>query len=175
MRLKFVLTTIVLGLFGYSYACKCGGPGTVKESYKGADLIVYGRVITKDTVALYETIKNEDVKRVKDGLKDDKQKLQLFEMTYVVKVALEITENFKGEIHQKTIVICTPLLSGTCGFRFGQGKDYIIYASKKNFLAFLFQKENENKGLEKENTFWTTHCTRTTEDVKSEADQLRAL
>jgi hypothetical protein len=175
MRLKLILTTIVLGLHVYSYACKCGGPGTVEESYKSTDLIVYGRVITKDTVVLSETIKNEDVKKIKDGLKDDKQKLQQFEMTYVVKVELEIIENFKGEIHQKTVVIYTPLLSATCGFRFEKGKDYIIYASKRNFLTFLFQKENENKRFENENTFWTTHCMRTTEYVKLEADELRAL
>ena len=175
MRLKLILTTLVLGLFGHSYACKCGGPGTVKESYKSTDLVVYGRVITKDTISLSETIKNEDVNKVKDGLKDDKQKLQRFEMTYVVKVELEIMEKFKGEIHQKTVVIYTPLLSATCGFRFEKGSDYIIYASKTNLLTFLFQKESENNRLEKENTFWTNHCTRTTQYVKLEADELRAL
>jgi len=175
MRLKFILTIIILGLFGQGYACKCGGPGTVKESFKSTDLIVYGKVISIDTVVLPETIKKGDVVRVKESLKSDKQKLEYFEMTFVLKTEFEIIEKYKGNSHPKTIVIYTPMLSATCGYRFKKGEEYIVYASTKNFLAFMFQKGNETKRFEKNNTFWTTHCTRTTEYAKLEADELRLL
>jgi hypothetical protein len=175
MALKLILTTIILGLFGQSYACKCNGPGTVKESFKSSELIVYGKVISKDTVILSETIKEEDAKEVRERLKDSKQKLQYFEMTYVLKYELEIIEKYKGNALRKKIVIYTPLLKASCGYRFEKGKEYLVYASKGNFLSMLFRKERENKPYEKDNAFWTNHCTRTTEYIKSEADELKLL
>jgi len=175
MRLKFILTTIIFGLFGQVHACKCGGPGTIKESFKSTDLIVYGKVRKIDTVALSETIKEEDVKEIKERLRDDKQKLEYFEMNYVLKIEFDVNEKFKGKNSLKKIVIYTPMMSATCGYRFKINKEYIVYASTKNFLTFMFQKEKENKNIERENTFWTNHCTRTTEYSKLEADELGLL
>ncbi len=175
MRFKLILTTILLTLCGQSFACKCNERGTVKESCKSSELIIHGKVISKDTVVLSETINEEDAKEVRARLKDDKEKLQYFEMTYVLKVELEITENFKGDSIRKTIIIYTPLLSASCGYRFEKGKEYIVYASKNNFLSFLFKKERENKKYKQNNVFWTSHCTRTTEYTKLEADELKLL
>jgi hypothetical protein len=175
MKLKFILTTLLLGLFWQGYSCKCGGPGTVKESFASTDLIVHGKVISIDTVLLPETIKEVEVKGIKERLKNDKRKLQDFEMTHVLKIGFEIIEKYKGSSHPKKVVIYTPLHSATCGYRFKKGKEYIVYASTKNFFALTFQNENETTRLEKENTFWTIHCTRTAEYAKSEAAELRRV
>jgi hypothetical protein len=175
MRSKLILTTILLTFCGRSYACKCNGPGTVKESFKSSELIIYGKVISRDTVVLSETINEGDAKEVRARLNDDKQQLQYFEMTYVLKIELEIIEKFKGDSVRKSIVIYTPLLSASCGYRFEKGKEYIVYASKNNFLSFLFKKEYENKRYKKDNAYWTSHCTRTTEYTKLEADELKVL
>ncbi|HYD90332.1 MAG TPA: hypothetical protein VEA37_02465 [Flavobacterium sp.] len=176
MRLKLILTTTILsGLFGHSYACKCNGPATVKESFKSSEVIVYGTVISADTVLLSETVKEKDAKEVKARLKSDKQKLRHFERTYVLKIELETIEKYKGDNLRKRVVIYTPLLGASCGYRFEQGKEYIVYGSKNNFLDFLFKKERKNKRYEKDNAFWTSHCTRTAEYIKSEADELKLL
>lgn len=171
MILKFILSIFIILLTSQSYACKCEGPATVKESFKSAELIVYGKVVKKDTVLFSETIEKEGVNQVKEWLKDDKQKLFMFEMTKVIKVQLQIVEMFKGNPTAETVVIYTPLLSASCGYRFENGTEYIIYASKKNFLDVFFNTGDRSK----ENTFWTTHCTRTTAYKKLEADELRTL
>lgn len=175
MRFKFLLTIIIFGVAGEVYACKCGGPGTVQESFESTELIVYGKVVSKDTVRLYETIKEEDVGEVREELKEDKQLLHFFDMTYVLKLELEIIEKYKGENLRRTVIIYTPLLGASCGFRFQKGQHYIVYASSKNFMNFLFQNTDGSRRHEKEGTFWTTHCTRTTEYAKLEADELRTL
>ena len=175
MKLKLTLTTIVLGLFAQSYACKCGGPGTVKEAFKNHQLIVYGKVTSKDTVVLSETIKEDDARDVRKRLRDDKQTLRSFEMTYVLKIHLEIIQKYKGDSLRGSIVIYTPLLTASCGYTFEEGKEYIVYASSNNFLSFLFRKEGDNTRYEQDSSFWTNHCTRTTEYTQSESDQLRAL
>ena len=157
MRLKLILTTIVLGLFGQSYGCKCGGTGTVKESFKNYGLIVYGKVTIKDTVVLSETIKEEDARDVKQRLRADKQTLRSFEMTYVLKIQLEIIHKYKGDSHRRSIVIYTPLLTASCGYRFEKGKEYIVYASNNNFLSFLFREEGDNTRYEQDGAFCTNH------------------
>lgn len=175
MKFEFLLTVLIFGVAGQGVACKCGGPGTVQESFKSTELIVYGKVISKDTIRFSETIREQNVSEVREGLKDDKQLLQLFDMTYVLKLELEIIEKYKGKSFQKKVTIYTPLHSASCGFRFQKDEQYIVYASSKNSMNFLFQNKGGNKVHEKENTFWTTHCTRTTTYAKLEADELRTL
>lgn len=175
MKFKFLLTVVVFGFAGEGYACKCGGPGTVQESFESTELIVYGKVVRKDTVQLFETIEEENVSEVRKGLRDDEQLLQLFDKTYVLRIELEIIEKYKGENIQKTVIIYTPLLSASCGFRFQKDQRYIVYASSKNFMNFLFRNKDGSKRYERKDTFWTSHCTRTTEYVRLEADELRTL
>ena len=50
MRLRIFLVTIIIGLGGHVHACKCDGPGTVKESFKSTNLIFHGKVISKELV-----------------------------------------------------------------------------------------------------------------------------
>jgi hypothetical protein len=175
MRSKLILTTILLIFWEQGYACKCNGPGTVKESFKSSELIIYGKVVRRDTVVLSKTINEGEAKEVRARLKDEKQRLQDFEMTYVLRIELEIIEKFKGDRVRKSIVIYTPLLSASCGYRFEEGKEYIVYASKNNFLSFIFKEESENKKYKKDNAYWTSHRTRTTEYTKLEEDELKVL
>jgi hypothetical protein len=175
MKFKFFLTIIILAIARDGYACKCGGPGTVQESFESTALIVYGKVIGKDTVRLSETINEEVVSEVRSGLKEDEHLLRLFDMTYVLKIELEIIEKYKGNSPQKTVIIYTPLLSASCGFRFQKNEQYIVYASSESSMNFLFQNKDGSRRHEKEGTFWTTHCTRTTAYAKLEADELRTL
>ena len=175
MRANFFGTIIIFALVQEGYACKCGGPGTVQESFESTELIVHGKVIKKDTVRFSETIKEEDISEVRARLKEDGQMLRMFDMTYVLKLELEIIENYKGGDIRRTVILYTPLLSASCGFRFQKDKQYIVYASSKNFMNFLVQNKGESERHEKEDTFSTTHCTRTTEYIKLEADELRTL
>jgi hypothetical protein len=176
MRIRLLVTLILLGLVGEIYACKCDGTGTVKSSFNVSDAVISGRVISKEIVPYSQTVNQDSVSAIKSRLKDDKQKLQFFEMSYIVKVEFEIVEKYKGTNLRDTVTIYTAMNSASCGYKFDIGKSYIIYASRKSYLDFMFMdKVDRNKGLEIKNTYWTNICTRTTEYNNLEADELRAL
>lgn len=152
------------------------GPGTVKEEFKTNDLIIYGRVISKKLVPPSATIKENMVKDARTRLKDDKQKLSFFDTDYIFEVKLVVIEKYKGGNLRDTVTIYTAMRSATCGYAFEKDKVYVIYASKKSYMDFMFLAESDrDKNLEKENTYWTSHCSRTTEYNKLEADELKTL
>jgi hypothetical protein len=161
---------------GHSYACKCDGPGTVKGSFASSDVVVSGHVLSKELVPYSQTVRPDSVSVRKERLKDDKQKLQFFEMNYIFKIEFEIVERYKGIELRDTVTIYTAMNSASCGYKFEVGKSYIIYASTKSYMDFMaLNKVDRSKGLERENTYWTSHCTRTTEYNNLEADELRLL
>ena len=167
---------MIVGVAGHVYACKCGGPWSVEEEFVDTELIVQGKVISKALVALQETLTQDEVSGVKERLKGDDQKLQFLESYYVFEIKIEITEKYKGTVVRDTVTIYTEQKAASCGYRFQKGKIYIVYGSKKSDIGFMFlPRADIDKGLEKENTFWTSHCTRTTEYNRSEADKLRKL
>lgn len=167
---------MVLGLTCEMYACKCDGTGTVKGSFNGSDVVISGRVLSKVIIPYSQAVNQDSVAAIKIRLKDNKQKLQFFEMSYIVKVEVEITEKFKGVNLRDTVTIYTAMNSASCGYKFEIGKFYIIYTSRESYLDSMFiGKVDRNKGLELENTFWTNICTRTTEFNSLEADQLREI
>lgn len=175
MKATLTLTTLVLIVCVQTYACKCNGPGSVKDGFKNHSLVVYGKVIRLDTVTLSETLEQADAREVVERLKKDQQQLKFFKMTYVLKVELEIIEAYKGESLRKSVVIFTPLRSASCGYWFEKAKEYIVYASPHNFLSFIFREEDTAKPYKKENAFWTNHCTRTAMYSQAEDDQLKIL
>lgn len=167
---------MLLGFTGFCYACKCGGPGTVKSSFEGSHVVVSGQVLSKEVVSFSQTIRPDSVSAIRERLKDDKQNLQFFEMSYIFKIDLEIVEKYKGTDLRDTVTIYTAMHRASCGYKFELGRSYIIYASNGSHLSFMFKdKVDLSKGSQKENTYWTNHCTRTTEYNSVEADELRLL
>jgi hypothetical protein len=176
MKYKLILLIILLGLVGHVYACKCGEKGTIKESFKYTDLIIYGKVLSKEIVSFEEAIKKDKTKDVKEKLKIDTIRLKRFESYRIYKLKLEVIKGYKGGEGKDTVTIFTTMNSASCGYKFQDDKTYIIYASKRsNVDGFIFAESDKNKGLERENTYWTTICTRTTEYNKLEDDGLTGL
>ena len=176
MIFRVTLTTLLLGLYGHVYGCKCGGPGTIKESFKGSSVIVHGRVVDKRLTSFEKTMKTAKVNYVRDKLKDDKKKLQLFLSDFVYEIRLVVKESFKGSSVGDTLTIYTTMTSGSCGYWFDLNKEYIVYTLKSSWHYFLFLTETERKeNFEKENTYWAHACTRTAEYHDSEAIELRDL
>jgi hypothetical protein len=176
MRFRFGLTIILLAFVGYGYACKCGGPQTVKSSFEASYLVVSGQVLSKELVPFSQTIKPDSVSAIKERLKGDKQNLQFFEMSYIFKIDLEIVERYKGTDLRDTVTIYTAMHSASCGYKFELGESYLVYASKTSYLGFMFRdKVDLSNGSQKEDTYWTNHCTRTTEYNSIEAEELRLL
>jgi hypothetical protein len=174
---KTIIIVIILVVIGNSsYACKCDGERTIAGSFKGSALIVHGRVLSKQLVSFAETMRANKANEVKEILKADQKKLQLFESNFIFEIKLEVVESFKGSSVRDTLTIYTTRNSSSCGYRFELGKGYIVYALKKSFQYSMFLTGlDEKESFEKDNTYWTNHCMRTTEYYKSEADELRKL
>ena len=173
---KITLTTLLLGICGHVYSCKCDGPGTIKESFKGSSVIVRGRVVGKRLMSFDKTMNATKVDYVKNKLRDDKEKLQLFLSDFVYEIRLLVKESFRGSNAGDTLTIYTTTTSGSCGYRFDLDKEYIVYTLKKSLHYFLFLSEEERKdNFERENTYWAHACTRTTEYNNAEAAELRQL
>lgn len=175
MKTKVIIILFILCLSEYAYACKCGGSLTVVESFKSTSLIVHGKVLSKELVPFTETVQSDKVKSIEERIKSDQRKLELFRSNYVYKVTLEVIENFKGSTKGHVITVFTTATSASCGYRFEVGREYLLYGIRRDSLTGLFLGQNDQEEVEKENTYWTNHCTRTTTYDKLEADTLRKL
>ncbi len=176
MKLRVILSTFFVLAATYGYACKCGGPWSVAEEFADTELIVYGKVVGKELVSLQETLKKDQISDLKERLKDDNEKREFFESYEVFEIKLEIIERYKGSVLLDTVTIYTAQKAASCGYKFQQGKIYIVYASRRSDIGFMFLPDADVYGnLEKENTFWTNHCTRTTPFDQLEAAELRKL
>lgn len=172
LKVSFATTVFVLISFVESYACKCETPATVGEGYTRSDVIVSGKVLTIDTVFLYQTVSAEDAIEVRARLNDENR--QFFEKLSILKVQFEITEVFKGSV-TGSIIIYTPLMSATCGYRFKAAGRYIVYGSAANFLAGIIADGEGSKAYHTAGAFWTNTCTRTAGYDFREAEQLTIL
>ena len=168
---------LIIGILIFSasktIACRCEDPGTVSEAYNYTETIIHGKVIQKSFVTFESSMNIEKADSLKIKLKGDDQKLELLDSEFIIEVKIEILKVYKGELVGDTIKLYTSRNSASCGFtRFEEGQDFIIYASSKSYAFWLFNSESR---LEKENTLWTNHCTRTTEHNASEAGELDLL
>lgn len=171
-------TLLIIGLiiFGInnSLACHCEEPGSVEESFNYSDAVFHGKVINKSYVSFGESIEKEAADSVRQKLDENKQRL--FESKFIVMVEFEIINCFKGNFFYDTIVIYTTRTSASCGYgAFEIGKEYIVYGSTKSYAFWTFIKNADNFKFEKQNTYWTNHCTRTDEYNYGEAKELDKL
>lgn len=169
MRLLITIGILVFSI-SKTVACSCKEPGTIAEAYHYTETVIHGKVIQKSFVTFESSMSKEKADSLRIKLKGDDQKLGLLESEFIIEVQIEIQKVYKGELVGDTIVLYTSRNGASCGFtRFEVGQDYIIYASSKSHAFWLFNSESS---LEKENTLWTNHCTRTTEYNASEAKEL---
>lgn len=173
-----IKTLLIIGLilFGISnsLACRCEDPGSVDESFNHSDAVFHGKVINKSYVSFGESIAKESADSIRQKLDENKQRL--FDSDFIVKVDFEIINSFKGNFFHDTIVIYTTRTSASCGYgAFEIGKEYLVYGSIKSYAFVTFIKNADSFKFEKENTYWTNHCTRTDEYNYGEAKYLEKL
>jgi hypothetical protein len=170
--IRIIFIIFILSVSTRSLACNCNETGTVDESFKYSDAVFHGKVIQKTFVSFGQSIKKEAADSIRRTL--DEGKLNLFDSDFIIKLEFEVKHHFKGTTIDDTIIIYTSRTSASCGYiGFEIGKEYIVYSSSKShvFSTFLSPK-NE---FEKENTYWTNHCTRTQEFNFGEYKELKAL
>jgi hypothetical protein len=172
---KFVLILLFSLIVDPIYACRCDSK-TVAEAFRITPYIFYGKVIRKEIVSLEETMKPEQVDVIKQRLKKAKRSLEFIESNYITKVEIEVKEVFKGDSSKRRATIYTTTGGGSCGYnKFEIGKEYVVYGFPKSQAFFSFLTQGWDETIEREGTFWTNHCTRTTFYTSIEASSLRKL
>ncbi|MFD0999953.1 hypothetical protein ACFQ21_11590 [Ohtaekwangia kribbensis] len=173
--MKSLLLVALMVSISQAFACKCSETWTVRESFKYVPIIISGKVLKRKVVSFAEMIRTDKLHDIEKDIAGDSQKLKMFEMNFIFEVQFLVTERFKELNIPDTITIYTTITSGSCGFRFEEGKEYIVYGTKKGFYPFMLTEVMKKEMIERENTYWTTHCTRTQLYNDLEAKELRTL
>ena len=174
MKNFLVFFLILIGI--KSFACRCDDPGTTKEAFGYTPFIIHGRVLNKSTISFKSTMNEKTVVNLENSLKNDDQKLSLLNSEFILKIEVEILFDYKNNMNSDTITLFTTRTGASCGFtRFEIGQEYLIYASSNSYAYQIFNSKTMEGKLEKEDTYWTSHCTRTYEYNEGEAEELRKL
>lgn len=174
MKLFFKIFLLIIITTGSASACKCVDEDSVNQAFRKTPQVFHGKVLSMKLVPFSETVKKEKADSIRMLLKDDKQKLDLFDLNYIYKIEFQVLEGFKGSSTGKKVTVYTAMHSASCGYAFELNKTYIIYALEEGYMKSVFMSKSEgNMDIEKHDTFWTSLCTRTRPYDDGEASLLR--
>ena len=139
---------LILGVFlllccSNVFACSCIGKYTVEQALKRMDVVFLGKVISKEMIV----VPNPH---------------SMYNTCYY-KYVFKLEKMYKG---RKTsyIEIVTGHGNGDCGYKFEEGKDYIVYAYKEN--------RYNNSSPKTATYFRTSVCNRTTANIEVEKKEI---
>jgi hypothetical protein len=158
--MKLIVTTILTFMFGQVLACVCKDR-TVKEVFDSSPIIFHGRVIDV-SVALYSTtLRDEQLKVIREKFTNDKKRLEELEYDKIRKVIFQVIEIIKGDSVTNTITIFTSQ-NTSCDIDFKKGGDYIVYGARWGFNYNKYWKHRDiNYEFIKDGLYWTDYCSRT--------------
>lgn len=143
-------------------ACKCNEPPSIQDAYQGASIVLHGKILSQEFVSILESIAKAQHPIAKENFKKINHGMQSLENEILIKVTVEILQCYKGKLASDTVEIFTARKGAACGFIwFEVGAEFIIYGHEESYLYNNSILESL-KDLEKKNTYWTHHCTRTT-------------
>ncbi|MNZ90624.1 hypothetical protein D3C78_1095910 [compost metagenome] len=159
-HLLFIAVFLINFPIMLTQACNCDGDGTISESVKLAEVIIYGKVISKTRTSNLGAI-GVYIK----GKVDTTSWVYNFYNAPSVVYTIKIYKVFKGKVISDTVSIITGYKGAACGVRFEEKDDVIIYGNPKDYVRSRTLSRQSNNGK----TFWTSSCTRT--DLYRESDE----
>jgi len=177
MTRLFLLISLTWVVHFKAAACSCQDPYPIPEAFKNTSLVIHGKVISKEFVTYAETIKSDKIKMLRAKLEGAEKKMIDLDAQFIVKVKIKVLNSFKNNSGNKFVTVYTTRTGASCGFtHFEEGQEYIIYGSPYSYIFSLLLGQDLNDDLEKENTYWTNHCTRTKfASYQRELDELKIL
>ena len=163
-------------IFNYQsvFACKCESVDDIKTEFNSTDVIVRGKVISKEYVTFISTLNKKGLKKINSNNALDNDKKELLKNKDILKIEIEVLYTYKGKKIKKNIIIYTSRLSGACGYRgFNLGEEYQVYLSKNCYFGFIYK--NESLDNSSYNGYWTNICTRTSQFSSEEDRNLKSL
>ena len=112
------ISAILLGLLwislstGTAFACKCAPPGSAAEELEKSAAVFAGRVMS-----IHHSYDPEG----KSVTPEDRST-----------IGFRVSTVWKGEVHE-TMYITTPPTGGSCGFRFAEREEYVVYAHDSHY------------------------------------------
>lgn len=146
ITLLFLLLLVQTG-----FCCSCIGENSVKEEVKRSDLVIVGKILSRDEITLPRD-ENNSLGRESER----------------VSFRVLVTSRYKGKIQSDTVTIITGFGGGDCGVRFKVGESYIIYAVEDIFIGY-------GEHTKMPNTFETNSCTRTGIAEEAELASLKKI
>lgn len=169
----FILYFLIFS-FQSIFACKCETIGDVKSEFKSTDIIVHGKVISKQNVTFTSTLNKKGLKKINSKNALDKDKKELLKNEDILKIEIEVLYTYKGKKLKKSIFIYTSRNSGACGYKdFKVGQEYQVYLFKDCYFGFNYKKANLDASSY--NGYWTNVCTRTKHFSSEEDKELKNL
>ncbi len=155
--IAFLLNTIT------SIACDCKSK-TIKEEYNNSSLIIKGRVI-KTQLKFHILTKSEvdSLEKITES-KIFNDTIYFYEYTFRALNSIKSTKNYD------TIVIRSGAKKSNCDIHFKDNTTYLLYGSgASEYESFLYPKSSQYAA------FYSSICTRTTENWKREMKMLKKL
>lgn len=156
-----------------SFSCSCGEEGSVEESFAGADIVIHGTAVQRSYTTIKETL-NPNLGDSLEELVSIRDK-DLLNSELATKIQVQVNKIYNGKVISDTVKVYTARQSSAFGYtQFKIGEEYIIYGDKESYFSsmMLYEKIADS---EKNGTFWTNQCTRTTSYNELEANQLDGL
>ena len=155
----FILSFLVFS-FQSVFACKCESSNDIKSEFNSTDVVVRGKVISKQNVTFTSTLNKKGLERNNSENLLNEDEKNLLKNEDILKIEMEILYIYKGKKLKKNIFIYTSRFSGACGYKaFEIGKEYQVYLSNECYLRFYNKKLNLD--MSSYNGYWTNNCTRT--------------
>lgn len=154
------------------FACKCESNDDIKTEFKLTEIVVHGKVISKEYVTFTSTLNKKGLKKINSKKELDSDNLDLFKNQDILKIEMQILYTYKGKRLKKNIFIYTSRHSAACGYKdFKLGQEYQVYLSKNCDFGFIYK--NANLDASSYNGYWTNICTRTKQFSYEEDKQLK--
>jgi hypothetical protein len=174
--MKYLISILsILIIQGQSLACSCTYPTEVPKAFEASHTIVYGEIVELQIVKVSESMDRDSLEQfmINDLTKFQSETLNA---DFLIKVKIKKKEILKGSTEQEIITLYTTRTGASCGFtRFEIGREYIVYASPKSYFFSNFYSPQKNRKLEKQNTYWVTNCSITSEFDQEHLTAIKAV
>lgn len=147
-----------------SIACYCGGKKGVSQEVMLRDVIIEGKILSKDSIMYVDSIAIKNNEKYKDMIRES-------QMVYfpVVKYLVKVDTAYKG-LTNDSIKVYSLLRSGNCGMERQIDSTYIFYLNNNHRISDKMHLLPDG-----ENVFWILGCTRTSLVNKLERKKLRKV
>lgn len=165
---------IITSIMTTCLACTCIGKGdqVTASAFKSVDVVVKGKIISVTNYTYYDTMAYS-LAGIKFNPKEHSLLVRNLNLYHLL-----IDKTYKStSTLPDTISVISERGSGSCGFEFTVGKEYILYGNAwKEKAIHIRQRWNRSKKRvienERKNTFYTDICTFTQEANKEELKNL---